>query len=755
MTQIVLGPTGTRRRRWTLIAPFFAVALVALILTAGAQAVHDLAFQLDGETTNTAYSAPPGSSPNTDWNDLFNADGSNTSLVNAAGPFTSAGFTRDFGVKVSATDTCSTTNTTSTTFCTADPSTFATGSKDTLDISGWQCNRDHNVNSKIDIMNAYAAAYTASNGDKILYFGMEKNKDNGTNNVGFWFLRGNASCVSGGQAVTWSGLHQVGDVLVVSEFTSGGGVSTITAYRWVGGSTPLLPFGQGGDCKTAPSGQTDSLCATTNAKGDTGAGALAWNESVTTKWKTSDATLGVGNTVVSPDFFEGGINLTKVFAAANQQVPCFSTFIGDTRSSTSLTATLFDFTRGQLGGCETTLATQAGNTANGGAASPTSIGTGSVSSGTDTASLTITGTPTWGGTLSWYLCGPDANLTKCDRTKGTPVTSRTVANNSPAGDFVSGTATLTSVGKYCWTAHFEPNDATKAAGVGAADDDGTNECFTVAPVTPTLTTQASCTSSPCVLGVDTLSDTATLSGTATRPGTGGPSSTYPSINATTIPASGGSISWTLYGPGGNPAGCSNVKLTTSRAVTGDGTYPTAAQAAVSYTPVLADGVGVYTFVASYPSTSVNANAATSAAGCPDLTDTEEVTVIGSANSASQQRWLPNDRVVLTTTGGTLDGTLTVSLYSGTFTGTGANCAPAASATAVPGQSYPFDTSPGGVPDASGTAYVTTNSTFFVGTKADGTAGGAAGNYFWLVHYVDNNLTSPTDRCESSNLTITD
>ena len=748
MTERLIGETGSRKRRRFLILPVLVIAFISLFVIAAAQAVHDHVFQLDGETTSTAYSSP-GS---VDWNDLFNADGSNASGATTGG-FTTAGFTRDFGVRVSAQDACSLTNTTSTTFCTADGTTFATGSKDTLDISGWQCNRDNNVNSKIDIMNAYAAAYTNANGEKILYFGMEKNKDNGTNNVGFWFLRGSANCASAGGSVTWSGLHQVGDVLVVSEFTSGGGVSTITAYRWVGGSTPLVPFGQGGDCKTAPTGQTDSLCATTNAKGPTGAGNLPWNASVTTKWKTSDATLGVGNTVVSPDFFEGGINLTKVFAAAGQTVPCFSTFIGDTRSSTSLTATLFDYTRGVLGGCQTTLATQAGSTADGGAASPTSIGTGSVSSGTDTASLTITGTPTWGGTLSWYLCGPNAALTTCDRTQGVAVTSKTVSNASPAGDFVSGAATLTSAGKYCWTAHFEPNAATAAAGVSAADDNGANECFTVAAVTPTLTTSASCTSNPCVLGVDTLSDTATLSGTATRPGTGGPSSTYPSINATTIPASGGSISWILYGPSGN--GCTAVKLSTSRAVTNDGSYPTTAQAAVSYQPALADGPGVYTFVASYPSQSVNAGAATSAAGCPDTTDTEEVTVIGSASSASQQRWLPNDRIVLSTTGGGLDGTLTATLYSGTFTGTGANCAPAASATAVPGQSYTFDTSPSGVPDASGTAYVTTNSTFFVGTNANGTAAGAAGTYFWLVHYVDNNLTDPPDRCETSTLAITD
>ena len=762
MSTRILGPTGSKRRKRMLLGPILlTAALAALFIAGAARAVHDADFQLDGETTNVAYSPPAGSSPTKDWNDLFNADGSNTSLVNPTGgngSFTNASFKRDFGVKVSALDTCSITNTVSTTFCTADPTTYATGSKDTLDIPGWQCNKDNNVNSKIDIMNAYAAGYTASNGDKIMYFGMEKNKENGTNNVGFWFLQGNADCSSpSGGSVTWSGQHTVGDVLVVSEFSNGGGVSTVIAYKWVGGANPLVPFGQGGDCKTAPTGNTDSLCATTNATGTT-----AWNQNVNTKWLTSNGT-SVGHTVVPPNFFEGGINLTKVFAASGGTAPsCFNTFIGDTRSSTSLTATLFDYARGQLGQCKTTLTTKAGLSSptpiQGEIAPPADIGTGSVSSGTDTATLTITGSPVWGGTLSWYLCGPIASPALCDNTKGVPVTSRNVSNSSPATDFVSGAATLTSAGRYCWTAHFEPNQASKDAGVAADDDDGVGECFTVAPVTPQLSTSASCTNTPCVLGTDTISDTATLTGTASRPGSGGGGTpaVYPTINpATPGAAANNSISWTLYGPS-NSSCTTNSKLTTSRTVSGDGTYPKTAapdnQLPVSYTPVLADGVGTYVFVASYPGDSPNTNAATTT-GCSDTN--EQVILTGSASSASKQRWLPNDRVVLNTTGGTtLDGTLTVTLYSGSFAGTADNCT-VGTATAVTGQSYTFDTSPSGVPDASGTPYNTTNSTFFVGTNPNGTAGGAAGTYFWLVHYVDVNLTDPTDRCETSSLTITD
>ena len=69
-------------------------------------------------------------------------------------------------------------NSTSTTFCTADDTTYATGSKDTLGIGngGWQCNHDKNVNSKIDIMNAYVAQYTTADGaqDLLLRDGEEQ-----------------------------------------------------------------------------------------------------------------------------------------------------------------------------------------------------------------------------------------------------------------------------------------------------------------------------------------------------------------------------------------------------------------------------------------------------------------------------------------------------------------------------------------------------------------------------------------------------
>ena len=59
---------------------------------------------------------------------------------------------------------------------------YTTGSKDTLDINpGWQCAASNNVLSKNDIMNAYSAAFTdpVHRRHQILYFGMERNSNNG------------------------------------------------------------------------------------------------------------------------------------------------------------------------------------------------------------------------------------------------------------------------------------------------------------------------------------------------------------------------------------------------------------------------------------------------------------------------------------------------------------------------------------------------------------------------------------------------
>jgi hypothetical protein len=810
MARKVIGPTGSRRRRWVFLCTTIVAIAMAVIFIPSALAIHDLHFQLDGDTTTTAYSSPtPNQGLEYDWNSIFNVSGAavtnNSANVGSGKVFDAAAFTRDFETN----STCPTTsavglNSTSTNLCTGDDTTYATGSKDTLGIGngGWQCNHDNNVNSKIDIMNAYVLQYTDPvSKDKIFYFGVERNVSNGTNDVGVWFLQSGATCSAPTGHLNFTGQHQDGDTLVVAEQTSGGGVSTIKAFRWAASTNPASPFygdggcldsndnpnpktggcnqlpiASGGDCKTASGG--DSICGTTNAncplpkKGTTVPPcALNWNSSVTTQWLTANGT-SVGHSIASPDFFEGGIDITAAFAGHGGTVPsCFNTSVPDTRSSATPTATLFDYTLNQIGGCGGSLSTQQ----NFGSASQQIGSDGTISSGTDSAALNITGSSSWGGTLTWYLCGPD--VTTCN-THGVNVASETVSSTdggtsadtpksystsdvagNPTGTTGSPTATLTSAagsGQYCWHAQFVPNTASKNAGIGNEDDNGADECFTVTPATPTLTTSASCTdstgatASPCVLS-DTLSDTASLSGTANNPkndGTGGDTGLYKSINGTTTPATG-TITWTAYGPDS----CSTVAMAaTSRDVSGDNTYPTSSQTAVSFVP---SAVGGYVFVATYSGSGPNTSAPSTTATCASPGSNESVTVTGSATSSTAQRWLPNDRVVLNSTAGTtLHGTLTVTLYKGAFGGTASNCT-IGTGVAVSGQSYgPITVNPG----TNSFTYNTTNTTFVVGTNSDGSTTGAGtdGTYFWLIHYADSGgLNSPSDRCETSTISHND
>jgi hypothetical protein len=193
---------------------------------------------------------------------------------------------------------------------------------------------------------------------------------------------------------------------------------------------------------------------------------------------------------------------------------------------------------------------------------------------------------------------------------------------------------------------------------------------------------------------------------------------------------------------------------TSRDVSGDGTYPTNAQAAVNF---VSSAVGSYVFVATYNGSSPNTNAPSTTATCASPGSNETITVSGSASSSSVQGWLPNDRITINTTAGTkASGTITVTLYYGTFTGTRADCGAGTSVQKFQDLNKTVTTS------TNSATFVTDNSTFYVGHNPnDGTAGGpdtdaTNPNYFWLIHFVsDQGLTNPPDRCESATITHND
>ena len=89
----------------------------------------------------------------------------------------------------------------------------------------------------------------------------------------------------------------------------------------------------------------------------------------------------------------------------------------------------------------------------------------------------------------------------------------------------------------------------------------------------------------------------------------------------------------------------------------------------------------------------------------------------------------------------LAGTLSITLRSGTCTGTVVYTEP------VPnGGAFTATTA--------GAVYNTTNATVFVGTNPDGTAGLAAGTYFWSVTFTPtSSFATGFTKCETSTLTI--
>jgi hypothetical protein len=687
---------GARRRRRTLLAAIVSIGALG-IFAISALAVHDLAFQLDGDVVTTPDTNVGGNTQTIDWEDLFDASGNELALPT---DFTASTFHKDF-------------NNTGTTFLTNDATTFATGSKDTLPITpGWQCNFDANVNSKIDVMNGYAAAYTDPvSGDDILYFALERNINTGDANVGFWFLQDEVSCDSTAGNQPFVGDHSDGDLLIVSAFTKGGTVSTIDVYQWVGGASGALdpdPVAHGADCKTTAGGVT--ACATVN----TG--------TITTPWLTSNKQDGVGHSLRISEFFEGGLNLTE----ANLAGQCFNTFMADTRSSQSLTATLFDFSLGKLGVCESSITTTPKDSG-GNDLTETDIPATGTLEVKDSADILVTGVDTFDATVTFHLCGP-AELTSatdvCD-TGGVQIGNPVPVTAN--GTVTSDSAFLTSAGRYCWRGDFSGDDSI---GVLPASDSSEGECFTVNPLQPTLTTQVAAGTVP--FG-GSITDTVSLTGTADQEGTNGPA-LEPTINADRGAPADGTIHVDVYGP--DSCDAADIVFSEDIPVSGDGDYLT--------TPFTPTAPGVYVFVASYSGDDPN-TLGVDATPCADQPATEKVTVeqIGT-DIRTKQSWYPNDTTEVSAEAGNLGtgGSVLFELYDN------ATC----DGTALYTETVDLT---GGVASEE---VSTSNTSFAITTGYNDPADSVTGPYSWRVTYTpdvtDASHTGSRSTCDSEHFAIT-
>jgi hypothetical protein len=224
---------------------------------------------------------------------------------------------------------------------------------------------------------------------------------------------------------------------------------------------------------------------------------------------------------------------------------------------------------------------------------------------------------------------------------------------------------VTAAGRYCFRAEFSGDTSV---GVPGSSDSSAGECFTVAPVQPALTTDA--TDGPVDFG-QPISDTVTLSGTAHKPGTGGPAGSNGSINPTTFGGDAtGNITVTAFGPDS----CSTVAFTSGPiAASGDGTYG-GAGTAFQFIP---DAPGQYIFVASYAGDLPN-TLNIPASACSAAPDAEKVTVRQVTPILSTKQFVyPQDKAKITCSpasdcsisgAGNLSGTVAFKLYD-----TLANC----------------------------------------------------------------------------------
>jgi hypothetical protein len=227
-------------------------------------------------------------------------------------------------------------------------------SKDTQDITQWTWN-PHGTQDKDDIEHAFAAAYTLANGHTAIYAGMDRFANAGDATAGFWFVQDStfALCTGAGQSSngpnagckasgTFLGKHFDGDLLIVSDFSIGGAVSTINVFQWQSGTLVLDATRSPAPCD--PVGGNNTLCglvnnAFTQVLNNRGNPVL---QAVTVSpggWSFGDKN-GLSAFQVG-EFLEISVDLNAIFGS---NIPCFSTFFAETRSSTAPTASLSDLT---------------------------------------------------------------------------------------------------------------------------------------------------------------------------------------------------------------------------------------------------------------------------------------------------------------------------------------------------------------------------------------------------------------------------
>lgn len=547
-----------------------------------------------------------------------------------------------------------------------------------------------NPNAQVDLRKAWLDLQRDSENNDWVYFAWERDSNSGSGFIAFEFMKNGAPalCNYGGtDAALIAGCNpwknrQAGDFLILWDQN---GSSTQLYKRIWSGTAPNLTLG-------APVAIVNGVAA------------------------------------FSADKFKGeaAVNLTAEKLSDPGKCVAFANVIPSTVTGNSDTADYKDTILDSLppiSNCHGTVVTTPkdgdGGTIGGGGLS---VGTSGSVKVRDSAVVDVVGgsaPPT--GSVTFSLCKVGDVPDVCDAGEGTLIGATPLSqpvdpdNTSYPVTVLSPPAWVTSAGRYCWHSSWSGDANNQIPEATETPEAAANECFTVNPVTPTLTTNASAGG---VLNDATVTDTAHLGGTAPQP--------TEAIIHTSAPAAGtsagGSITFTLYGPGD----CSTIAYSATVNVSGDGDY-----SPPSFKPTL---IGTYHWKAVYSGNLPNTTGRTHNADCTVPAEDVTITAVDSSMTTAQS-WIPNDSATVSApAGGNLAGSVTFTLYAT------ANC----SGPAVAGYSATRPVA-GASPQTVGTSFTTAITT--TGTTA----------YSWKVTWAS---TNPAQRgiansCrETSSVTVT-
>lgn len=244
---------------------------------------------------------------------------------------------------------------------TGDPTTFFTGSsKTTTPLAGW-LNTTGSSPAKADIEHGFTAAYQ-SGGKLIVFSGLDRLDNSGDTNVGTWLFKSPVFCCNSSNRFTQQdpvknpnapvALHSNGDLLIESDFTTGGSVPGVTVQKWVcttqpnsnlcttdstgqdTGSLTTVSSNGAADCQSSTfSFSANDYCATVDEQAATKPACTAAG-TIQTAWTYADksnCTVSGKGRYLPGEFYEMGIDISDA-------VPgdvCFASQLDETQSATS------------------------------------------------------------------------------------------------------------------------------------------------------------------------------------------------------------------------------------------------------------------------------------------------------------------------------------------------------------------------------------------------------------------------------------